>query len=341
MNHIFGAGVVSAILGLTASGVQATTVTSFEAFAVFGDSLSDDGNLYATPAGPLIVSDPPYFEGRRSNGPVWPEYVAARFESKGLPTANYAYGFANAVRNDDIPLGLPYQVPDLPDQVGFFARDAERFADKNTAAVIWAGSNDILTYAGRTDIDALGRASAASVAESARALGGLGVDHVSILNLPDFSQTPRYELALTGLADEVAAGAAAFNSALSGLLPGLQAGGLDVQQIDISAFFADMIATPEKYGVSNSTEPCFFAADILTGPYCTDPDERAFYDDIHPNSVIHAQVGQIVGAQIAPVPVPIPLALLAFGVAALFGIRLSGLRAGKGGAVSKVPHLVC
>ena len=324
-----------------ASGVQATTITGFEAFAVFGDSLSDNGNLYATPAGPLIVPDPPYFEGRRSNGPVWPEYVAARFESKGLPTGNYAYGFANAVPNDDFPLGLPYQIPDLPDQVGFFALDAERFAGKNTAAVIWAGNNDILTYAGRTDIEALGRAAATSVAESARALGALGVDHVSIFNLPDFSQTPRYELVLTGLADEVAAGAAAFNSALSDLLPGLRAGGLDVQQIDISAFFADMITNPEKYGVSNSTEPCFFAANIATGPYCDDPDERAFYDDIHPNSVIHAQIGQIVGAQIAPVPLPMPLALLAFGIAALFGMRLSGLRAGKTGAVSNPPHLVC
>ena len=341
MNHIVGAGLVSAIFGLMASGVQATTITGFEAFAVFGDSLSDNGNLYATPAGPLIVPDPPYFEGRRSNGPVWPEYVAASFESKGLSTGNYAYGFANAVPNDDIPLGLPYQIPDLPDQVGFFALDAERFAGKNTAAVIWAGNNDILTYAGRTDIEALGRAAAASVVESARALGALGVDHVSIFNLPDFSQTPRYELVLTGLADEVAAGAAAFNSSLSDLLPELRAGGLDVHQINISAFFADMIANPEKYGVSNSTEPCFFAANIETGPYCDDPDERAFYDDIHPNSVIHAQIGQIVGAQIAPVPVPMPLALLAFGMAALFGMRLSGLRAGKTGAVINPPHLVC
>ena len=43
---------------------------------VFGDSLSDTGNLFAATSGDL--PPPPYFNGRFSNGPIWVRRSAAR-----------------------------------------------------------------------------------------------------------------------------------------------------------------------------------------------------------------------------------------------------------------------
>ena len=89
---------------------------SFTSFWVLGDSLSDPGNLYAATGGTTPVS-PPYYEGRFSNGPVWAEHVADRFEAKGLATGNFAYGGSKAVPEAGDPFGLPQQV-------GLFALNA-------------------------------------------------------------------------------------------------------------------------------------------------------------------------------------------------------------------------
>ena len=58
-----------AILGQTAG-----SAAPFNEIVVFGDSLSDNGNLVLIEGQP--VPDPElYWEGRLSNGPVWVEYL--------------------------------------------------------------------------------------------------------------------------------------------------------------------------------------------------------------------------------------------------------------------------
>ena len=77
-------------------------------FYVFGDSLSDDGNLFDLTGNP----PPPYFEGRFSNGPVWADTAAGAVAG---PTANFAFGGARA--EGPGPQGLP----DLDAQIDLFA----------------------------------------------------------------------------------------------------------------------------------------------------------------------------------------------------------------------------
>ena len=72
--------------------VRAATYDGYTSFWTLGDSLSDDGNLYAATGGKAPPA--PYFDGRFSNGPVWAEHVAADFAAKGLATGNFAYGGA-------------------------------------------------------------------------------------------------------------------------------------------------------------------------------------------------------------------------------------------------------
>ncbi len=60
-----------------AAPVQPTTPVNIDHIVVFGDSLSDDGNLHATMA-KLGVDMPayPYWQGRFSSGPTWAEDLA-------------------------------------------------------------------------------------------------------------------------------------------------------------------------------------------------------------------------------------------------------------------------
>src|SRR5262249_42011574 len=52
----------------------------FSEVVVFGDSISDTGNVFLFTDG--VAAGPPYFEGRFSNGPVWVEVLA---QGLGLP----------------------------------------------------------------------------------------------------------------------------------------------------------------------------------------------------------------------------------------------------------------
>jgi hypothetical protein len=64
---------------------------------VFGDSLSDSGNLKRRL---LIFPNTPYWFGRFANGPNWTDYLAER---TGLAVQNQAYGGAAAVKHEDVP----------------------------------------------------------------------------------------------------------------------------------------------------------------------------------------------------------------------------------------------
>src|SRR5690242_16448431 len=68
---------------------------------IFGDSLSDTGNIYKKYF-ESIPSSPPYFKGRYSNGPVWVEYLAnLYFPNNGAShLLNYAYGGSQVVSEE-------------------------------------------------------------------------------------------------------------------------------------------------------------------------------------------------------------------------------------------------
>src|SRR5215831_15575729 len=62
----------------------------FTRLVVLGDSLSDTGAVFAVTHG-AVPASPPYYAGRFSNGPVWPEYLGSALS---IPVQNFAYGGA-------------------------------------------------------------------------------------------------------------------------------------------------------------------------------------------------------------------------------------------------------
>jgi phospholipase/lecithinase/hemolysin len=90
---------------------------------VFGDSLSDIGNLFEKTAG-LVPSSSRYFEGRFSNGPLAVEILA---EALGLPSSrstNFAIGGARTDRTNVGDIG-PIQFGGLLDEIDQFTAQAK------------------------------------------------------------------------------------------------------------------------------------------------------------------------------------------------------------------------
>ncbi len=114
----------------TCGGAFAAPVDAvYSSFFVFGDSLSDDGNLFASAGQPPA----PYFDGRFSNGPVWAEAVADRFAI----SENFAFGGAGAATDGD-------GVPDFGAQVaGYLASPLATVAGPRPLASVWFGANDL------------------------------------------------------------------------------------------------------------------------------------------------------------------------------------------------------
>lgn len=311
--------VALAVLGLAGpTDARASTVTA-SGIVVFGDSIADPGNRYVLSGGTFPPS-PPYFEGQFSNGDVWAKLFARDFTDRGLPAYNYAYGGAKALPDDN-------GIPDLPDQVAMALADLSPDAlGPSGAALYQVGGNDLLTaIQTQQNLADIAFEAANAVADAASVMFDEGrVTRSFLLNIPDLGLAP-------ALASDPAAAAAgtllaeAFNATLAARAAQMTAAGMDTRIVDIAAEFAQVIADPEAYGLSNVTTPCL----IPDMPPCTpeQAEEWFWFDPIHPNGVVHAELADRMRTRLAPVPVPGAALLLVSALAGLGALRRPRLRA--------------
>lgn len=303
------AGVVLATV-LSASSAHASP---FSAMYVFGDSLSDTGNVFTFSGG--ATPAPPYSNGRFSNGPVWIDHLAGAL---GLPAGavpallggnNYAAGGGKVIGA---------ALNDLPSQLSFW-NSTHPTADPDALYIVAAGINDMRQA--RADFptnslsDAAGRQAAA--AQTAAALGDvltglatLGARHVMIMNIPDLGKTP--EAFALGLVDASSDAAARFNAFMPGLLAAGQAGGLDMRFLDIAGLMNAVIVDAltnggATYGIVNVFTPC----GTFPGSLGISCDVSLFSDALHPSASAHQILGD---AALRAVPEPATLVLVALGV---------------------------
>jgi outer membrane lipase/esterase len=306
----------AALLLFAAAAAEAVPMRYTSAW-FFGDSLSDPGNLFGATGRRIPPS--PYVDGRFSNGRVWAEHVAGDFAAHGRPTQNFAYGFANAVENDDMP-ELPIQAPDLPDQIAAFATaSAGRLGDR-PLATLWFGSNDIFDairdIPDPTSVGTVAFNAANAVADGITTLSGLGVEDFLVFNLPPLELTPRFALLAPPEAAALARFAAdTFNTTLAARIAAFRPDA-GIATFDVHAALTEFIAEPASFGLADATNPCFIPE---TGTLCTPEEalERAFFDPVHPNGVVHEAIADRVRTRVAPVPLPAPALLLLAGLAGL------------------------
>ena len=243
------------------SGAAAQAATHYSGILFFGDSLTDDGNLYALTSATIGKGIPPapYFEGRTSNGPVWADHVAADFTAKGLHSANYAYAYGQAVTNVDTQFPGGLQVPDLPAQIDAFkASGTGSLLGDRPVATLWFGANDLFTAmpSGVAAVAAAATAAAGAVAGGIESLAETGIRDFLVFNMPPLEKTPRFATLGTPQEAALAAfGVGVFNATLDGLLEGLLASadpGTRITKFPIHAVMDALIADPAAFGVQKS-----------------------------------------------------------------------------------------
>ena len=306
----------AAAVALAAPAGAAPLSDTYSSLYVLGDSLSDDGNLFAATGGASPAS-PPYFEGRFSNGPVFTDYLAEGFAE----TENFAFGGAQAVPDED-------DIPDLPTQLALLgAVDPAGFGDNGLATLLF-GANDIFGALDAGAEEVLAAAAAAdAVVGAARAALDLGLAEVAVFTLPRLDTTPLYTLFRPELADEALGAERAFNARLDAGLAELDAEGLAVTRVDTQAFFDVLLTDPGSIGIEETTLPCLFPSEEAAAAFgepqacdlATEAPVRAFFDAVHPNATVHAAFADYAEAQLAPAPIPLPAAglLLLAGMGAL------------------------
>lgn len=263
---------------------------------VFGDSLSDTGNiLLATGGG----GPPVYFNGRFSNGPVW-------FESlTGGPLAlspflggvvgdasngiNFAHGGARTAGFNIAPGGpiLPGSIEQAQAYAGLVGSGQVSAPTSNDLFAIWIGGNNFLsTLSGGGSVDI--NQGVADIQTTLSTLAGAGAQRFLLFSVPPIGTTVDVPAPFDAQLDLAAA---QFNLGLRGVDAAVSAQyGVDILYINVEDLMLDVFRAPELYGFTEVETDCVSQGLLLTD--C--PANWSDYDGIHPTTQAHAVLTQFV-----------------------------------------------
>ncbi|OUL35692.1 hypothetical protein BV372_10360 [Nostoc sp. T09] len=330
----------SFMLPLKASAAQ------FSGLYVFGDSLSDTGNVYNSSLALTGVGSPPppYYPGRFTNGLNWIDELAQKLQLSTSPTPytnvlpgtipqngiNYAFGGATTTLANTIsPL-----LPGFQQQIGAFTAPflQNKNADANALYIVWAGANDYLpTNADPNYFTPFTEPTQTinNLKTAVASLAYVGAKNILLVNLPDLGQLPRANnldpsfpvapgtsQALTTLTED-------HNSDLSDAIADLnKVLNPDVKLIslDVNSLFTDVIGDAKtmqgvKYGFKEVDKPCLF------DPSCVfdagKQNEYLFWDGFHPTTAAHKILGDYAYQQIEKSTQSVPEPSTALGTLAI------------------------
>jgi len=299
-------------LAMVALSPVAAQAIDFTGLYVFGDSLSDTGNLFR--ASGNLIPPPPYFNGRFSNGPLWVEDLAPKLGLTYTPQTNFAFaGATTGTLNTTVSV-----LPGLQQEVNGFAA-AIPAADPNALYVVWAGANDYVG-GGQTDPSI----PVSNLATAIQTLVGIGAKEILVPNLPDLGK-----LAGPRLDPTTSAGltllSTAHNNLLAqtlGLLEPTLGSGVNLIPLDIYGLFNNVSANPTAFGFTNTTQSCLFPPPLqnpgMIFTVCSNPNQYLFWDDLHVTASAQALIGDLAFDTIQSEAVPEPSATAGLALAGAF-----------------------
>ncbi len=287
--------------------VQTVAAKPLNQIVVFGDSLSDNGNLYEYMKQQLPLS-PPYFKGRFSNGPVWVELLADHVFPTNTASSHlldYAFGGAGVLGpdgdfEDETLLSLNREID------SYLLAHQDK-ASPDAMFVIWIGANNYLTVP--DDKDEAIENVVWGIRTSTQRLIDHGAQHFLIINLPDLGRTPfAREMEMQ---DELSYYANQHNALLEKNVAQLRSENptAELLSFDVNKFFEKSIADPQQFGFSNITDTCYEAvldpkashsllnmvAHIRPKLQAADAcDGYFFFDPVHPTGLTHRLISEYV-----------------------------------------------
>lgn len=321
------------VVSVMSASKAAAANLNFSQFFVFGDSLSDTGNVFtATSAlgNPIPVptttsGQPAYFNGRFSNGPIWVDYFGQQigkqltpfFQSQFLGTqggVNYAFsGAETGVQSINVP------VPGILGQVGLFTGQANVPVDSNAIYSIFGGANDY-TSAFTRGVAPNVNQTVENLTNSINSLAQKNAKNFLVFNLPDIGDTPLARA--NNLTQPLNALVQQHNSQLATALNGLrtQRPDLNIYSVDFNSLFKTIRSNPGQFGFTNVNDACVTGNNTLATNVCSNPNEYLFFDDVHPSSAAHKLLANAALASIENGNKSIPEPSVVLGLLALAGL---------------------
>lgn len=286
MSRLLRTAAAAALTMAAASAIAgAASAQTYNRLVVFGDSLSDNGNLYAATAGTQPLS-PPYWQGRFSNGPVFTELLgfnAGRYAAGASVNGSINMAFGGAVTGTaGLPLGMRSQLLAYTGAGGTFG--------SGDLVTVLGGANNIFQNIGAAAITSNPQGAIAPVSVGAatdinfivNSVATAGAGTVLVINLPKLSLTPQFRTSPAApLADYAAS---TFNGALAGQLFTTAAArpGTNIILMDLFKIGDTIANNPGAFGVTNVTTPCFNGVTV-----CANPDDYFYFDGVHPTAAGH------------------------------------------------------
>lgn len=289
------------MLAVCAASAQAQTVTgpTFDRLVSFGDSLTDNGNLYTATHQP-----PAPYNKRFTNDKTWAEYLSGTMLGYFTPAAavnagsiNFAWGGARA----DNAANSNGAIPSSYQQIQAFVAEGGKFG-ANDVASLWSGANDIFQAlpaaaaspaTAQATMTARSQTAAGYVATETGMLAGAGAKTILVMNLPNLGATPQFNTdanasALSGYSAET------FNAALHAGLAQVAAtaSSSNIIEVDIFSALQTIEASPQAYGFTDVTHACIYVAACVTGSTDTQ-NGYLFWDGVHPTAGGHKLIANL------------------------------------------------
>ncbi|MFP4007051.1 MAG: SGNH/GDSL hydrolase family protein [Spirulinaceae cyanobacterium] len=297
--------------------VEAVGLTNrFNNIYVFGDSLSDTGNVSELTQN--IFPPTPYQDGRFSNGDVWIDYLArdlglasptplAALTPQNPPNngINFAFGGATTGTANTIDS----QFPGVQGQVQRFGSLSTVGVpvDPNGLHILWAGANDYLPTESNFEPYLSPDVPVRNLESTITNLANLGAKNFLVANLPDLGKTPLAlgydednrqdskghnssaldptEIDVSQRLDRLTR---SHNQQLSQSLDTLRSqlgSEVTIAEFDVNAAFNEVLGNPANFGFSNVTDPCIFSGMCAVDP--TQQEQYFFWDNTHPTTRGH------------------------------------------------------
>jgi len=284
--------VAAVFLAVVVQAGSARDHAPFSKLVVFGDSISDNGNLFGATGG-AIPPVPYYVNGHFSNGQVWVEYLAEQLAIAD-DLENYAFGGACSGRESYV--SFAYGIPGLPglqDEIDMFAAVSGGRADPRALYIVQAGANDIFlwTESGMPSslVDFADQV-ARNIADAVSRLKKMGARHILVVDIADLGLTP--DAQASGFEELLSVVTQTVNTAVAAKLKTDKHDRGPV--IGLFSMYAAMHAIVDDaalFGFSNITYPYLM---VLAG----DPDGFLFWDGVHPTTMGHGALADFAFARL-------------------------------------------
>lgn len=355
-----GVAIATCLIPLDAMAASFTGLNIFGDSLVDSGNLFKLTSAFSPLGIPALPPSPPYAQ-KSSNGPIWIDNVG---QSLGLsptlvtdlllnpatpsPTQGVNFAFTGSLSSnihvlDDDILPLAPFLPGFQEQIlAFSTLSAAVPVDPNALYVIWVGGNDYNeaffnpASLGGLPLDQLPNAVTDNIVNGIAQLSSLGAESFLVANLPSLGEAPfadfldavtQQDISTVDISTMLNQLTQAHNALLTAKLSsfGQSQPSTKIISLDVNTLFADVLANPSAFGLTNVTDPCLtnFKPGFQFDGICSNPDEFLFWDNVHPTSAAYRLVSDLALATLnssaPPASVPEPGGLTAVFVMGVTG----------------------